>query len=215
MEKLEIKRKPAKSAGEREIYRTLRTNIELSGEENRVIAITGCTSGDGKTIVAYNLAVALAESGRRTVLLDADLRNSVLLQRLEVSVQTAGLCQLLSGGAMVGDVVYITNVQNLYLIPSGMRTENSTELLGNERCREAISALRNTYDYIIVDTPPLGNVIDAAVTAKWCDASILVIPSDTLSRTAACNIVSQLRAANSNILGAVLNKGENKSRKRH
>lgn len=208
MEKLEIRRRPAKSPKEREIYRTLRTNVEFSGEENRVIAITGCTPGDGKTIVSYNLAVALAECGRKTVLMDADLRKSVLMQRLEISLQSAGLCQLLSGGVEINDVVYNTNIENLYVIPSGMRTENSTELLGNKRCYETILALKERYDYIIVDTPALGSVIDAAVTAKWCDASILVIAADTMSRAAACNIVGQLQAANSNILGVVLNKAD-------
>lgn len=206
MEELRIKDEIILSSQEKEIYRTLRTNVEFTGVENRVIAITSCIPGDGKTMVSYNLAVALAEAGKKTVLVDADLRKSVLLRRLDISQTFEGLSHLLSGHAEMKNVIYNTDIENLYIIPAGIRPSNSPELLGNERFKLLIHTLDKNYDYVIIDTPPLGSVIDAAIIAKECHASILVISSDRLSRSEACNIVEQLRTANSNILGAVINK---------
>lgn len=206
MEELKIKDEIILSSQEKEIYRTLRTNVEFTGVENRIIAITSCIPGDGKTMVSYNLAVALAEAGKKTVLVDADLRKSVLLRRLDISQSFEGLSHLLSGHVQMQNVIYHTDIHNLYIIPAGKRPSNSPELLGNERFRQLISTLSKDYDYVILDTPPLGSVIDAAIIAKHCDASILVISSDKISRAEACNIVEQLRTANNNILGAVINR---------
>ncbi|MFQ7501541.1 MAG: CpsD/CapB family tyrosine-protein kinase, partial [Blautia coccoides] len=108
MDKLEIKGEISLSSREREVYRTLRTNLEFTGVENRVIAVTSCTPNDGKSTVAYNLALALAESGRNTLLIDADMRKSVLVHRLRVEGALKGLSHYLSGQNELGDVVYGT-----------------------------------------------------------------------------------------------------------
>lgn len=206
MDKLVIKGEISLSSREREVYRTLRTNLEFTGVENRVIAVTSCTPNDGKSTVAYNLALALAESGRNTLLIDADMRKSVMVHRLKLEGAVKGLSHYLSGQAELGDVVYGTNKRNLFLVPTGIFPSNPTELLGNERLLKLLTGLKNTFDYIIIDTPPLGSVIDAAVIAQVCDGSILVLAADNSSRSEAKGVVGQLKAANSNLLGVVLNK---------
>ena len=206
MDKLEIKGEVSLSSREREVYRTLRTNLEFTGVENRVIAVTSCTPNDGKSTVAYNLALALSESGRNTLLIDADMRKSVMVHRLRLEGALKGLSHYLSGQAELGDVVYGTKQRTLFLLPTGIFPSNPTELLGNERLQKLLTGLKNTFDYIIIDTPPLGSVIDAAVIAQVCDGSILVLAADNSSRAEAKGVVGQLKAANSNLLGVVLNK---------
>lgn len=206
MEKLEINDEIELSNREKEVYRTLRTNLEFTGIENRSVAVTSCTPNDGKSVVSYNLALALAESGKNTLFVDADLRKSVMIQRLRIQNTTKGLSHLLSGQAGANDVIYSTNKKNLFMIPSGVFPSNPTELLSNGRFEKLVAGLKGTFDYIIVDTPPLGSVIDAAVIAKICDGSVLVLASDKSSRNEAKSVVAQLRNANSNVLGVVLNK---------
>lgn len=108
----------------------------------------------------------------------------------------------------VTEALYETNLKNLYVIPSGKFPTNSTELLGNSRFEELIIALKKTFDYVIVDTPPLGSVVDAAVAAKRCDGSVLVISEGKDSRKMAKSVLEQLKAANSNFLGVAMNNVE-------
>ena len=133
MEIIQIKNDIELSLREKEVYRALRTNLEFTGVENKVIAVTSCTPDDGKTVVSYNLAVALAESEKTTLLVDADLRRSVLMQRLNVNRLSKGLSHFLAGHATGEDVIYCSSQTNLYLIPPGIFPTNPTELLGTNR----------------------------------------------------------------------------------
>ena len=196
---------------EREIYRTLRTNIEFTGIENRVIAVTSCAPNDGKSTVSYELASAFAENGKKTLLIDADLRRSVLLNRLGIQKEIKGLSHVLSGQGNINDTICATNKTNLYMIPAGVFPTNPTELLGNERFSKLVQAVKDVFQYVIIDTPPIGNVIDAAVVAKKCDGTVLVVKSDAISRAEAKSAVEQIRSSNDNILGVVLNKVDVKS----
>lgn len=206
MNSIKINVEPVRTIHEKEVYRTLRTNIEFTGVENRAITITSCTPNDGKTTVTYNLACAFADSDKKTLLVDADLRKSILFRRLQIQDSVKGLSHYLSGQENIRDVICSTNKDNLFMIPAGPFPSNPTELLGNERFAEILPVLKKAFDYILFDTPPLMNVIDAAVVAKKCDASLLVVASDCTSRTEVQNVAEQLRAANSNVLGVVLNK---------
>lgn len=212
MEKIVLKEQYPMTNREKEIYRTLRTNIEFSGIENQVIAITSCTPNDGKTTVSYYLASALAESGKRTLIIDADLRKSVFMQRFQIDKKLNGLSHFLSGQLGIDEVIYSSNKEKLYILPSGVFPSNPTELLGNGRMKKLIPALKESFDYVIIDTPPLGSVIDAAVISKKCDASMLILSYDTSSKTEAKKVVEQLKAANSNFLGVVINKADVKTR---
>lgn len=97
------------------------------------------------------------------------------------------------------------------MIPAGVFPTNPTELLGNERFEKLLKAVKDVFTYVIVDTPPIGSVIDAAVVAKICDGTVLVLKSDRISRAAAKSAVEQIKSSNSNILGVVLNKVDVKS----
>lgn len=213
MDKIELKEQYPMTNREKEMYRTLRTNIEFSGIENRVIAITSCTPNDGKSTVSYNLAAALAESGKQTLLIDADLRRSVFMQRFQINGKLNGLSHFLSGQLGIKDVLYSSNKANLYIMPSGVFPSNPTELLGNSRMQVLLTALKEKFNYVIIDTPPLGSVIDAAVISKNSDASMMVLASDVSSKAIARKVVDQLKTANPNFLGVVINKADVKEHK--
>lgn len=213
MNKIELKEQYPMTNREREMYRTLRTNIEFSGVENRVIAITSCTPNDGKSTVSFALASVLAESGKQVLFVDADLRKSVFMQRYQIEGKLNGLSHFLSGQLSINDVVYKTNKEKLYVMPSGVFPSNPTELLANSRMKSLLVALKESFDYVIIDTPPLGSVIDAAVISKECDASILVLASDVTSKSMAKKVSEQLKAANPNFLGCVINKAHVKANK--
>ena len=206
MNKLTLDPQEVIDSREKEMFRTLRTNIEFTGVENKVITVTSCYPNDGKTTVSYHLAAAFAESGKKTLFIDADLRKSIFMSRYQIRQEVCGLSHLLSGQAKLDEVLYETNIENLYVVLTGVFPMNPTELLGNQRFGEFLSLVRQEFAYIIIDTPPVGSVIDAAVVAKQSDASLLVLASDVVSRGEARRIVNQLKNANPNILGVVLNK---------
>ena len=206
MDKLELIEKVPLTSHEKEVYRTLRTNVEFTGVENKVIAITSCAPDEGKTTIAYNLAVAFAENGKKALYIDADLRKSVFVQRYGIEENPKGLSHYLSGQVALKDIVYKTNRDRVYVIPIGKFPSNPTELFNKERFGQLLEELKKVFDYVIIDTPPLGSVIDAAVVAKKCDASMLVVTSDECSRGVVKRIIAQLKVANPNFLGVILNK---------
>ena len=206
MDKLELVERVPLTSHEKEVYRTLRTNVEFTGVENRVLAITSCAPDEGKTTVAYNLANAFAENGKKALYIDADLRKTVFVQRYGVEGNPKGLSHYLSGQAAIKDIVYKTNKERFYVIPIGKFPSNPTELFNKERFGQLLEELKKVFDYIIIDTPPLGSVVDAAIVAKKCDASMLVVTADECSRSVVKRIIAQLKVANPNFLGVILNK---------
>ena len=192
----------------KDVYRRLRTNIEFTGTENRAICITSCGENDGKSTISFHLAEIMAEDEKNVLLVDADMRNSVLYREKRFEKNMEGLSNMLSGQAKLTDVIYKTDHPHLYLLPTGVFPVNPTELLNKERFRKLIEAAKKSFDYIIIDTPPLGPVIDAAVVAREVDGSILVISANRVSRRVAAAIKDQLVQANPNLLGVILNRVE-------
>ena len=133
-----------------EAYKSLRTNLQFCGEDKKVIAVTSCTPNEGKSSVSMQLGISLAESGKRVILIDADLRKSVLLGRTKTQKSVRGLAHFLSGQATLEDVICSTNVKNFYMIYSGPFPPNPAELLGGKNFRSLLNALRKVYDYVIV-----------------------------------------------------------------
>lgn len=189
-----------------EAYKSLRTNLQFCGEDKKVIAITSCTTNEGKSSVTMNLAMSLAEAGKKVLLIDADLRKSVLVGRTKVKESIKGLTHYLSKQAALIEVICATNVKNMHIVYAGPVPPNPAELLGGKYFRELLSSLRKVYDYILVDTPPLGSVIDSAIIAEECDGSIMVIETGVISYRFAQDVKSQLEKSNCPILGVVLNK---------
>lgn len=189
-----------------EAFKTLRANIQFCGSKYKVIMITSCMQSDGKTTVSFEIASSFAEAGQRVLLLDTDLRKSVMSQRLLGEKIPVGTSDLLAGKARVADCIVKTQMHNLDIICAGTVAPNPTELLGSNEFRTLIANAREAYDIVIVDTPPLGAVIDAAIVAKACDGAVLVISANTISRHFAANVLEQLRKSECPVLGSVLNR---------
>ncbi len=189
-----------------EAYKSLRTNLMFCGDDKNVIAVTSCTPGEGKSSVSLNLSTSLAEAGNKVLLIEADLRKPVLLGRLGAEQELKGLTHYLSGQAKLEEVVCGTNYGNMHFIVAGHIPPNPTELLGSWAFQCMITELREVYDYIILDTPPLGSAIDCAVIAQICDGTIMIIESGAVSYRLAREVADQLKKTKCPLLGVVLNK---------
>ncbi len=189
-----------------ESYRALRTNVTFVGAEKplQFIAVTSAGPREGKSTTAINLALTLAKSGRRTILVDGDLRRSTIHRAFGV-VQEPGLTDVLIGGVGASAGIRTEVARSLDVLPSGSTPPNPSELLGSSAMDALVAELRRDYEYIVMDTPPVLPVTDAAVVATNADATILVVKSGDTDETAAQRAIDQLRRVNARIAGAVLN----------
>jgi capsular exopolysaccharide synthesis family protein len=194
-----------------EAYKTLRTNIQFCGSDVRMICFTSCLPNEGKSNVSFNLAVSFAESGKKVIFVDADLRRSIIVGRYKPDQAVQGLAHFLSGQNTFEEIIYETNIDYLDMIFTGPVPPNPAELLGSDLFIKLIRMLREEYDYVIIDTPPLANVIDSAIVAKQCDGVVLVIEANAISYKLAQKVKKQLEKGNCRILGAVLNKVQPKN----
>ncbi len=190
----------------KEAFKTLRSNIEFCGDDVKVIAVTSCMAHEGKSSVAMELAKSFAEAGNMTLLIDADMRKSVLIGRYKTGAVKYGLSHCLIGKHKYMDVICETDIPRLYMLFAGPVPPNPSELLGSGKFTEMLGVMRRPFTYIIIDTPPLGSVIDAAVVAKNCDGTVLVVENNAISYRFAQRVKEQLDKTGSRILGAVLNK---------
>ena len=190
----------------KEAYKTLRTNVQFCGNDVKIISLTSCVPNEGKSMVSFNLAISMAETGKKVLFIDADLRKSVLIGRYKINKAIKGLTQYLSGVEQLDDVRYSTNVKNMDLILSGPVPPNPAELLNNEKFTELLETARKEYDYVIIDTPPIGQVIDPAIVAQQTDGVIFLISQANISYKYAQKQIEQMRKSGCRILGAVLNK---------
>ena len=196
-----------------EAIKTLRTNMQFSGVETKSIVITSCYPNEGKSDVAFQLAVEIGKMGKRVLIIDADIRKSSYIKRYQIKQKTSGLSQYLSGQVALEEVIYSTNYRNLEIIFSGPYAPNPSELLEQGRFSRLIEETRKAYDYVLIDTPPIINMSDAAIVAKQCDGAILVIESEAVSRRDAMKAKEQLTKSGCKLLGAVLNKVDMKKEK--
>jgi len=189
-----------------EYYNALRTNIQLSGNNLQVISITSVKPGEGKSTTSTNIAWAFARAGYKTLLVDADIRNSVMSGVFKSREKITGLTEFLSGTTDLSHGLCDTNVENLFVIQAGSVSPNPTALLQSENFATMIDTLHKYFDYIIVDTAPIGFVIDAAIITQKCDASILVVEAGVAKRREVQKAKSQLEQTGKPFLGVVLNK---------
>jgi capsular exopolysaccharide synthesis family protein len=189
-----------------EAYKQLRTNILFCGRDIKVVCFTSSLPNEGKSNVSFNLAVSFAESDKKVLFIDADLRRSIILGRYKPDQAVMGLTHYLSGMNSLDEVLYETNIPNLDMIFTGPVPPNPAELLGSDIFVELLHTLREEYDYVIVDTPPLGSVIDSVIIAEHCDGAVLVIEANAISYKFVQKVKSQLEMGKCKILGAVLNK---------
>ncbi|HGQ5673130.1 TPA: polysaccharide biosynthesis tyrosine autokinase CpsD [Streptococcus pneumoniae] len=189
-----------------EYYNALCTNIQLSGDKLKVISVTSVNPGEGKTTTSVNIARSFARTGYKTLLIDGDTRNSVISGVFKSREKITGLTEFLSGTADLSHGLCDTNIENLFVIQSGSVSPNPTALLQSKNFNDMIETLRKYFDYIIVDTAPIGIVIDAAIITQKCDASILVTAIGEVNKRDVQKAKQQLEQTKKLFLGVVLNK---------
>ena len=189
-----------------EAIKTLRTNIQFCGNGIKTIMLTSSLPDEGKSDITFAMASSLAQIGKKVVLVDADIRKSVLVSRYQLEREVSGLSQYLSGQRSLENVLYDTNIENLSIIFAGPYSPNPADLLEESLFGDMISKLKEKYDYIIVDTPPMGNLIDGAIVARQCDGAVMVIESGSISYRLEQRVKGQLEKSGCRILGVVLNK---------
>lgn len=196
-----------------EAIKTLRTNIQFSSKQVKVVLLTSCYPNEGKSDIAFSLSLEMGKAGKRVLLMDADIRKSNFIKRYSVNQTIQGLSQYLSGQVERQWITYQTNFPNVDMIFAGPLAPNPSELLSDPAFGELLEEKRKEYDYIFIDTPPIGNMIDAAVVAEKSDGAVLVIESEAVSYTVAQKSLDQLERSGCKILGAVLNKVDMKKDK--
>ena len=197
-----------------EAMNRLRINIKFCGKNTRKILLTSCMPNEGKSTVSTYLWKMLAEAGFPTVLVDVDLRKSVLMKRLQADAEkeTKGLNHYLSGLAEYDEVVYKTNIDNAYIVPCTQLLENPSPLLEDVRFRELLDKLAAEYRFVIVDTPPLGSVSDGALVASMCDGAVLVIRAGETPKAMIRQSLHEIEQSGCKLLGTVLNRAEGAGR---
>lgn len=189
-----------------EYYNALCTNIQLSGDKLKVISVTSVNPGEGKSTTSINIAWSFARAGYKTLLIDGDIRNSVMSGVFKSREKITGLTEFLSGATDLSHGLCDTNIENLFVVQSGSVSPNPAALLQSKNFNDMIETLRKYFDYIIVDTAPIGIVIDAAIIVQKCDASILVAEAGVAKRREVQKAKSQLEHTGKPFLGVVLNK---------
>jgi capsular exopolysaccharide synthesis family protein len=196
-----------------EAYRTLRTNIQFSSFESdiKTILITSSGPSEGKTTTSGNLALTFAQSGKKVLLVDCDLRRPSVHKKFMISNQI-GLSNLLINNLKLEDVA-VNYIDNLYILTSGTIPPNPAEMMGSKKMKAFIEEVREKFDYIILDTPPVIAVTDAQILSTMADGVLLVVSSGQAEKEAAERAKELLMNVKANILGVVLNKVEINSRK--
>lgn len=193
-----------------ECLRGIRTNIQFCGTEIKSILVTSCTPDEGKSSVTVELARSFAKTGKRVLVIDTDMRKTVMMNRYQIKTENGtpikGLSHYLSGQTSADSILYQTNVPNLFMILAGQRVPNVTELLDSKRFNSLMNASVEHFDYVFIDTAPLTAAIDSSVIAKKCDGAIMVIEPETNPTRLVQNCKKQLDASGVRILGVVLNK---------
>lgn len=210
MRKITVKRFVLKEFRAAEALKALRTNLLFSGSSVQTIALTSYNMSEGKSAISFQLAAFMAHSGKRVLLLDTDLRMSCLEKRLQVDGKVKGLSHYLSGMANADELLCETDIPGLYVMFAGKRVPNAMELLGEDSFKKLVTALKKTFDYVIVDTSPMGQVVDCAVIAPVLDGVAILVDSTNNSYKNIRKIKQQLEKSGARILGVVLNKVETK-----
>ncbi|SDC98827.1 receptor protein-tyrosine kinase [Mycolicibacterium neoaurum] len=188
-----------------EAFRKLRTNLQFLAVDNppRVIVLTSSVPSEGKSTTAINLALALAEAENNVVLIDGDLRRPTLHKNLDV-IGTVGLSTVISGAATLSEALQKTKYPGLTVLTSGSIPPNPSELLASQTAKTLITELREEFDYVVIDSPPLLAVTDAAILAAGADGVLMMVRFGHTKRDQVSQAVSNLDDVGAPILGAVL-----------
>ncbi len=191
-----------------EAMNTICSNLTFSGKNIKKIVITSCEPNDGKSFVAIQVAINMARRGKKVVLMDADLRLSVMNAHYDINLEGGGkgLAHYLSGQCPFEETMYETSLPNLFFIPIGTDVQTPLSLIATPDFDNLVQSLGETFDLVIIDAPPVGLVIDAAEIAKSCDGSVLVLEYSKTHRRALQEAKQQMERTGTPILGCILNK---------
>lgn len=192
-----------------EAYRTLRTNLQfLQGDKQvKTVVITSTESGEGKSTTCANTAVALAQGGYKVLILDCDLRRP-MIHKLFSLPNDKGLTNFLVGDVNLNEIIKHIDIEGLHIITSGVIPPNPSEILNSKKMSEYLEKFKGVYDYIIMDTPPVGLVTDAQILAGKTDGVILIASCKQVEKKSLVKAKGLLEQVGANILGVVLNKSD-------
>ncbi|EQB22194.1 hypothetical protein UNSWDHB_476 [Dehalobacter sp. UNSWDHB] len=193
---------------------TAKIHINNSQKKLKTFALTSCRPGEGKTSLAISLAISIAHSGWRVLLVDGDMRKPTASKRLSKETQM-GLADYLAGKIEFSEAVSETNITNLFYFACGTDCLNPVELLCSARFQELINKARSRYDFVLFDTPALEIVADANIIASNVEATLIVVEAGSTSLVNIKRVKEQLENLNANILGVVLNKVKKHEYKRY
>ena len=203
-------------SGFSESIRTIRTGIMLSNIDNerKVIVVTSSIPGEGKSLVSSNLAAAVAQM-KKTLLIDADMRKPVVAESYQLGETAKGLSELVSMNAELSDCIHKSDIKRLDILPAGVVPPNPLELLSSNRFKLVIDELKEHYDYIIMDSPPVVAVSDPRVLASIADGVVFVVKADNTTQQLAKRGVKKLLDMGTHIIGTVLNQVSPKKKSKY
>jgi len=209
LKKIEITRFPELDYVSMEGFNALLTNLSYCGKDIRKIMVTSRYASEGKSYVTMNLMRSYAQMGRKVIVVDCDLRASGIQLDYVLRTdeqETPGLSEYLSGHCSLEDVLYETNVPGAHIIPAGHEAPNPLQLLDTETMQQLMEKLASEYDIVLVDTPPVGMLVDAIALAKFCDGALLVVGYRQGKKNEIGEAVKNIEQTGCKILGAVLNE---------
>ena len=197
----------------KEAYNAIRTNLLFTqqGEKCPVFVVTSPTANNGKTINSVNLAISFAQMGKRTLLIDSDMRNPTVHRMFSIPVKN-GLSEILAG---LTDNISVskTDIENLSVLTSGKIPPNPAELLSSSRMDKLLDFVREHYDCVFIDTPPVNLVTDSTIFAQKVTGYVLIVKTDTTNTHDVKNAISNLKQIDANILGFIINDVNSEKKK--
>lgn len=218
MKTMELRSIPKLDYAVNEAINSLASNIIFSGSQFHTIMLTSCEASEGKSFISFQLAQRMAGLGYSVCLVDADLRKSVFITRYDAVCEgpLMGLTHYLAGRCASDEIEYQTNVPNLSVVPCGKTVINSLPLLTSPNLSAILRELAGRYHFVLVDAPPVGVIIDAAMIATVCDGTFFTVKNEKVSRRTLKTAVQQIQKTGCTVLGVVLNEvtmDNHKSRK--
>lgn len=194
---------------EAESYRSLRTNLQFAAlgkkeKRGKIFHITSPESAEGKTTTTANLGIVLAQMGSKTLIIDMDMRKPKIHHTFGINKEP-GMVNLLTGKAKLNEIVSSANIEHLYLIPVGITPPNPSELLSQQNLSDLLDSIREEFDYILIDSPPVLPVTDAQILGRLADATLLVVKMGTTIFDAVEQSIKQLQTVEVSVAGAILN----------
>lgn len=192
--------------------KTLLANIRFASVDRPVksIVLTSSVPNEGKSTVAYNLAQAIASSGKRTLIVECDMRRRSLADMVGARARH-GIYAVLSGQVELDEALVATSHRNLFFLDSEPHIPNPADILSSQRFRKLLAQMESDFDYVVIDTPPVGTFVDAAIIAALADATALVVRERFVKRAELQNAYDQLKKADANVIGVIMNMCEAES----